>query len=710
VTSVGSPERPYSIGVDIGGTFTDCAVLDDAGAVVTGKAPTTPSDFSVGFFDAISACAGVMDLSLPALLAHASRLAHGTTTGLNALLDGRGAKVLLVTTAGHADAIRIMNSRGRALGASMAELLDWSISSQPDPILPKEQVLEVHERVDCLGNVVVEMTESEISKVVAAVRERQVQAVAVSLLWSFANRVHEDVLRRRLVSACPDVSVSCSYEVAPRLGHYPRTVTTIMNASLTPLMSDYAERITARARQLGFASEVLFVQNDGGLLPSGEAARFPVSTLRSGPVAGVVGTALVGSLQGEADIVTADMGGTTFDVSVIHGGHPGRSNETVIRRQMLHLRSVDVESIGAGGGSIAWVDERTGLLRVGPHSAGAVPGPICYGRGGTAVTVTDADLALGVLNPDRPFAGGSRLNREAAVEALGRLGQRLGLDPISCAAGIVEIVDSLMEDLVRRVTVQRGYDPRDFSLWIYGGAAGAHAGLFSRQLHVRRIVLPLGDTASVWSALGATLLQRRREFQKSVYMPPPWNLRQIGSELQQLETDAESYAAGWSFDTTGVQVRRSADMKYGLQVHEVEAPLPSGPVDDGWAKELTADFESAYERRFGAGTGFSGAGVTLTALRVVVESAAGARSVPAVVPERPVDEWRPAEMRRVFWRELDDWADTPILHGQSLRVDESIDGPAIVEYAHTTVVARPEQRLRMERFGNLILELARRSL
>jgi N-methylhydantoinase A len=692
----------YQVGVDIGGTFTDCAVLADDGRVVTGKSPTTPHDLSEGFLNAITAAAAELGVPTSDLMGHTHRISHGTTTGLNALVTHTGAKVVLVTTAGHAEAIRIMNGKGRILGATIAEMLDWSISSQPKPILPPELVIEAHERVDSQGNVVVPLVAAEIERIIAQVEASGASAVAISFLWSFANRGHEVRLRECLNRRFPDLHISCSFEVAPRIGAYPRAVATIMNAMLTPLMRDYVQRIVGRVSAAGFGGDVFFVQNEGGLIPAQSAASFPVGTLKSGPVAGLVGAAMAGMQVDDPNIVVADMGGTTFDIGVIEGSEPVRTDECVVQRQLVQLRSVDVVSVGAGGGSIAWIDGRTGTLRVGPQSAGARPGPICYGLGGTEVTVTDADLVLGILDPDRPLAGGLKLDYGAAYRGLERLGRSIGLDPVRSAAGVVEVVDSLMEDLVRQTTVQRGLDPRDFSLWVYGGAAGAHAGLFSRQLRVKRIVLPLGNTASAWSALGCTLLEQRREFYTSVYVVPPWNLALLKTELATLEDDATRYAGQVGLAPGNYRTRRLANMKYGLQVHEVEVELPAGDVGQAWATALIDRFEHLYEDRFGEGTGFSGASVILTALRVVVEAEGQPPTIQGATASGSAPQ--PDRSRKVFWREYDDWRETPVYLGASLVPGQILTGPAIVEYSHTTIVARPEQRLWLEPTGNVILD------
>ena len=691
------------IGVDIGGTFTDCTVVTGSGQAYSGKSPTTPQDLSIGFFESIASAAGALDLPLSELLQQTTRICHGTTTGLNALVTGAGARTLLLTSAGHADALSIMNNRGRTQGASVRETLDWSISSHPDPIVPRDLVIEVNERTDSFGAVVCPLRDEEVARVLDLVAEAKPEAIALCCLWSFANPEHEIRLRSALRDRFPEVPISCSFEVAPRIGLYPRMVTTVMNAMLVPLMTAYVARIEERAAANGFDGGIFFVQNEGGLVPASEAAAFPIMTLKSGPVAGVVGAGIVGSQLDDPDIIVADMGGTTFDVGVIRNGLPGRIDESVMRRQQLHLRSVDVDSVGAGGGSIAWVDERTKTLRVGPRSAGARPGPICYGNGGTEVTVTDADLVLGVLDDQRPLAGGLKLDRKAAEAGLARLGAKLGMDAVRCAAGIVEVVDSLMEDLIRRTTVQRGLDPREFSLWVYGGASGAHAGLFSRHLQMKRVVLPMGNVASVWSAAGCALLRQRREFSTSIYMPPAWDMDLLAGHFADLQARLERYAKQIGLEPGSFTVRRSATMKYGMQVHEIEVDGQPGMIDAAWGVALKDDFEATYEQVFGAGSGYSGTDVIITALRTVVE----VEQAPMVLTRQSAATNQASQptTRPVFWRELDDWRETAVWQGDELPTDVEIEGPGIVEYPHTTLVIRPDQKFFRDQQGNIILEL-----
>jgi N-methylhydantoinase A len=689
------------VGVDIGGTFTDAVVVAPDGSITTGKVSTTPEDFSIGFFGSVAAAAASMGLSEGELLGATAKLAHGTTVGINALVTGAVAKVALLATKGHGDSIRAMGGQGRILGASIEELLDYRLSSRADPVVPREQVFEINERIDRDGEVVVALSTDDLDKAIDHVESDGYEAVAISFLWSFLNPDHEQRAARRVEERCPDVFVSCSHEIAPRIGEYARTVSTVLNGQIGPLMRSYIHRIVDGARARGYRGEVLFGQAEGGLVPGEEAARFPIITLQSGPVAGVVGSAIVAGRMGFPNVVVTDMGGTTLDVSTVEAGRVGYREENEVVRQLAYLRKVDVESVGAGGGSIAWIHDDSRTLRVGPQSAGAVPGPICYGRGGREVTVTDADLVLGILNPDRPLAGGLRLDVDAAHQALTRLGARLGLGPQECAAGIVEIIDSRMEDLVRRVTVQRGHDPRAFALWAYGGASGAHAGLYGNGIGVKEVVFPLNNTASVWSAYGLALLDHARTFLANAFLHTPFDVGRLAGLLADLEAQAVVYAK--DHDMGEVELIRTALMKYPLQVYEVETDLPPGEVDEAWAAELLGNFHRTYEARFGPGTGYAEAGAALTALRVTVRSPAPPPPLRSAEPS--AERAAPDAEREVFWRELGGPARTPIYTGERLGPGAVVAGPAIAEYPNTTVAVRPGQSLREDRYGNLILSL-----
>jgi N-methylhydantoinase A len=691
----------YCIGVDIGGTFTDAVIVAPDGVISTGKASSTPHDFSVGFFRAIAAAAESVGIGERALLEATTKIAHGTTIGINALVTGTVSTAALLATKGHGDTIRTMAGQGRMMGASIEELLDYQASSKPPPVVPRRQVFEINERVDHMGNVVVAISDDDLHRAIDQFESIGIESVAISFLWSFVNPAHEQRAAAFVRERCPSLFVSCSHDVAPRIGEYGRATATTMNAQLGPLMVRYIDRITEGARARGYRGEVLFGQVEGGLVPAAIAKQFPIMTVQSGPVAGVVGSALAGAQMDFRNVVVADMGGTTLDVATIEDSRVAYREESELVRQLVYVRKVDVESIGAGGGSIAWINPTTNRLRVGPQSAGATPGPICYGRGGTEVTVTDADLVLGILNPTRPLADGLELDLDAARHGVAALGERLGLDELQCAAGIVEIIDTRMEDLIRRATVQRGHDPRSFVLWAFGGASGAHAGLFGRGIGVREVIFPLNNTASVWSAYGLALLPATRSFQANVFLRSPFDLDQLSATLAELEQRAVTYARDHQMGE--FELVRRADMKYPLQVYEVETELPPGSVDDAFATALLEAFHRTYDARFGPGSGYTEAGAVISAVRVTVRGVEP--SLPIVKAEYPSARPSADHERPVYWRELAGRITTPVYWGPQLAPWMRLQGPTIVEYPHTTIAVRPGQALHLDDFGNIVLTL-----
>lgn len=698
----------YSIGVDIGGTFTDCAVVAPDGAVTIGKVLTTPDDLSVGFFDSIGDAASKMGLGDRELLARTTRLAHGTTVGINALVTRSGAKVGLLATKGHGDAIRIMNNFGRVTGASIEEMLDYARSSAPEQFIEPEMTKEITERLDFSGEVVVKLDEAEVAEALDQLVAAGATALAICYLWSHVNPVHELRTKEIVQARAPELYVSCSCEVAPRIGEYPRTATTLMNVYIGPLMQKYVDRIVAGAKQRGYVGEVLFATSEGGLVDTGTVKTHPISTCQSGPVSGVLGCAALGPAMGFHNLISTDMGGTSLDASVIEEGRSLLTDEAVLERHQLHLRKVDVESIGAGGGSIAWFDEAARTIKVGPQSSGAVPGPACYGRGGTEPTVTDADLLLGILDADRGLAGGLKLDRDAAEKALARLGARVGLDAVHTAAGIVEIVDSRMEDLLRRISLQKGHDPRDFVVWAFGGAAGMHASLYSRGLGISRVVVPMNDLASVWSAYGIAISDLTRTFQAPLYLQSPFDPAPLSEAYDRLEAEATEYARQVAGPSARLELSRTAEIKYAMQWYSVEVDVPAGPVGQKTVDEMVDTFDRSYEKRYGRGSAYREAGVTLSNLRVTVrlpwsrpplrraEANGDGNGTTAAIAERPV-----------FWLELKKFLPTPVYEGKGLPPETILDGPAVVEYPDTTVAVRPGQQLSVDGFGNLVISMAK---
>ena len=428
----------YLVGIDIGGTFTDCAIVDRAGKLLTTKVPSTPADFSRGMMDALATGADKLGLGMDEFCRDIAFLSHGTTVGTNTIIQKRGARVGLITTRGHEDAIHIMRgSRGYG-GRDIRKVVHFPETSKPVPIVPKRLIRGVSERIDCFGEVVVELNEAEAEAAIRGLVAEGVQAIAVCFLWSFRNPRHESRVRELVQRIAPEVYVTCSIDIAPKWGEYERVTATALNAYLGPVMAGYLQKIDSSLKGLGYAHGLQIAQCGGGTVPVERAGEAPLLTLDSGPVAGVTASMFLGAAMGEPHIITTDMGGTSFDVSIIYDGKPAYSFISNTDQYEYFLPKVDLQAIGAGGGSLVRVNPEARTMSVGPDSAGAFPGPVCYGRGGTVPTVTDAQLVLGYLDPDN-FAGGRmRLDKEAALESLKNISSQIGMTPEECAGHTCE--------------------------------------------------------------------------------------------------------------------------------------------------------------------------------------------------------------------------------------------------------------------------------
>ena len=696
----------YIVGVDIGGTFTDCAVFDsDTGSFTTAKAPTTPRDPAQGFFDAIQVAAQAANLSLEEYLARTSILVNGTTVGTNAIVTRRGAKVGLLATKGHGEAILIMRGGGRTKGLSVDELLYVPGTRKPPRIVPRDFIEEVTERIDFRGDVVVELDEKAAETSIRRLVDKGAEALAVCLLWSFANSVHEQALKRIAQRVAPGLFVSCSYEVSPAIGEYARTVATVMNAYIGPIMKQYVDEIAGRARGLGLSSGVLFAQCVGGCVPAAEAAGVPLYTVDSGPVSGVAASSVLGPKMGYPNIITTDMGGTTFDVGIVAKGTALTRNQTVLEQYELSLPMVDVVSIGAGGGSIAFIDPGSGMMRVGPRSAGADPGPMCYGRGGSEPTVTDANVVLGIINPDYFLGGQQRLDASVSREGIGKLSAQLGMSLEKTAAGICRIVDTRMAGEIRRLTLFRGYDPREFVVFAFGGGGPTHAGMYATELGVKQVIVPLRNTAAAWSALGAFAGGVVHLYEANEYLREPVDHRVLNRVFRGLEDKARRQLSDEGFTPEQTVFERTIGMRYGAQVSYLEIPAAREDMDEGRVDQLLKDFESFYAQRYGEGAGYREAGIEVLKQRV---RAVGL--LPSIELTRQKKTRKPAQsalkgQRVVYWGEIERFENTPIYNGDQLMPGHKVSGPAIIELAYTTVPVRPDQSASIDNYGNLALKV-----
>jgi N-methylhydantoinase A len=697
---------PYICGVDIGGTFTDCVVIDETGEVTISKTPSTPPDFAEGFFESLRLAAESIGFSLKELMADTQMLSHGTTVATNAVVEQRGSKVGLITTAGHGDAILIMRSYGRVAGLPPADLLRFSATSKPEPIVPRSLIREVNERVDSRGQVVMELDEEGAREAIAQLVAAGVEGIAISLLWSFKNQAHELRLRELVEEIAPEMFTTCSSELAPLLGEYERTVATVMNNYVGPVTSSYIDEIERRTAEEALSGPFLLMQCNGGLTAAETAKRSAVLLLQSGPSGGIVGSQFLGDLMGYDNIIATDMGGTTFDVGLVHDGLPARTSTTIVNQYEFFVPTIDVKSIGAGGGSIAWFDEVRGALSVGPRSAGAQPGPVCYGRGGTEPTVTDADVVLGYIDPEYFLAGRSTLDAEGAWEAVSKLGEKLGLDAYETAAGINQIVDHNMADLIRRETIEKGLDPRDFVVFTYGGAGASHSGVYASELGVSTVVVPLTDTASVWSALGVASSDVIHIHERNETLAAPFDRERLIGTQEALRAETLAEFAGEGFSDEQVRLRWTADLRHRLQVHVVEVPFPAGEFSDADLEALIGEFTRRYEELYGQGTAYTAAGIELVTLRCTGSATVRKPTLSKreLGSEEPSEEARVAP-REIYWPELGGKQETPIYRGEHLVPGNVIEGPAVIEPTVTTIVVRPGQLARMDEFGNIIVTL-----
>ena len=687
---------PYMIGVDIGGTFTDCVVMDAQGHIVTGKSPTTPDDRSRGFFDSIERTADELGVDLGALLENCSRLVHGTTTGTNAIVERRGARVGLLATRGHDDAIFVMKGTGRTAGLSSEQALDVPETGKPAPLIPTQLIRPITERVDVDGDVIVPLVEDEVRGAVQDLVGSGVEALTISFLWSTINPAHERRAREIALEVAPDLFVSCGSDLSAKVGEYERTITAVMNSYIGPLMVEYVDRIQQGAAKRGFAGAVQFAQCAGGAITSGEARRAPIRTVQSGPVAGTIATQAMAGVAGLSDVMAVDMGGTTFDVSVIHDGRPLQRDVSIFERYAMALPMLDIESVGAGGGSIAWVDDQ-GRLNVGPQSAGARPGPACYGFGGTEPTVTDADLVLGLIDPDKYLGGRMKLDAGLAHEAVGRLADRLGLGVTETAAGISTVVDAKMADLVRRMSLLRGLDPRRFACAAFGGGGPLHSPAVVAQAGIRTLIVPLPRAASVWSAFGAATSDVAHIFQRWTQLHLPASGGDVEAIFRELEERARMTLDSQGVPIDNVSLVRSVRMRYSMQIHDVEVPVSADTIDDAAVEALDTAFERIHDELFGKGSGFRAGGVDFTAFQV---RATAHTTKPSLAGD--AQDHHTESSRAIYWPELRETVETATFDAVP---GDAVRGPALIELPDTVIVIRPGQSGRPDAHGNYIVAL-----
>lgn len=678
----------FRIGIDVGGTFTDIVCVAANGLTTLAKATSTPSDQSEGVVNGLAVLAERLGLALPELLARTDRIVHGTTVATNALLERKGAKVAMLTTEGHRDVIEMREGL-------KPERYDLRMPPAP-ALVPRRLRLPVAERLRPDGTVEVQLDRSSLSSAIAVLKAEKVEAVAICFLHSWRDDAHERAAAEAVRAALPDVFVTTSAEVLPQIKEFERFSTACVNAYVGPIVSRYLARLRGRLADAGYKGSIFVILSHGGVAPVEEAARLATGTALSGPAGGVAaGVAL--ALRGVGqDLITFDVGGTSTDIALVLEGEAALGRGRTVGGERIALESLDIVTLGAGGGSIGHVGAG-GTLQVGPRSAGAVPGPVAYGLGGTEPTVTDANLVLGYLDKDNFLGGARKLDPDGALAAFGRLGDQVGLPAMAAAEGVHRLANVRMADGIRIATVRRGVDPRHLTLLAFGGAAGLHASAVARELGMQRVAVPIFAAGlSAWGMLHTDLrYEMARSELASGGVPEDAALRTIWAGL---EAEGRARVASWFGGK--VETRRAADMRYGEQVFEITVPLEAVEWDaTGLRDRVTDAFHARHETLFT---------YALIEEEVVLVNArlAVIGRLPPMQPPEAVAGGIPAASfatRRAQIEGVEQ--ELPVFDFTALAAGQEIAGPAIVESDTTTVLLLPGDTARMDGHGWLAMAL-----
>jgi N-methylhydantoinase A len=679
----------WRIGVDSGGTFTDvCLFNEDDDQVHIWKVSSTPDDPSRAIAQGISE--GLERVGARA--ADVAYLGHGTTVGTNALIQHRGVTTGLITSDGFRDLLEIGRQKRPDL---------YDLQADKEPVLVARDLrMEVPERVHHDGRVETALDEQAVREAARALRDGGAKAVAICFLYSFIRPEHEEAARAIVEQEFPEAFVSTSHEVAPEFREYERMSTVVVNAYLGPVMQGYIERLAARVAELGLKVAPRLTQSNGGVIGFEQAARLPTRTVLSGPSTGVVAAQALAKQTGIFDLITFDVGGTSSDVALLKDGMCKLVGEADVHGYPIKAPMLDIHTVGAGGGSIAAVDSG-GLLKVGPRSAGAFPGPVCYGKGNEEPTVTDANVVLQTLNPTHLLGGRMEIDQGLAKAAIGKIAEQLGMNVMATAQGIISVVIANMARAIRVISVQRGHDPRDYTLVAFGGAGPLHAARLARELEMRRILVPL--TPGIMCATGLLQTDLRADFAStSLTILSEDSIGTLGEAFGALEARAEEWFAAEAIPAADRVVERSVDVRYAGQNYEVSVAVPEGPIDAVAIAAVRARFEEEHRRLYGfiahedpiqlvtyrvGATGL----VAKAAFRAFPDGGADASA--AKIGEREV--WMP---------EAGGFVACPIYDRAKLNPGNRITGPAIVEQMDTTTIVLPDMLVTVEPHRNLILE------
>ncbi|MCZ7608347.1 MAG: hydantoinase/oxoprolinase family protein [Planctomycetota bacterium] len=684
----------YRIGIDVGGTFTDFFMWSHEEGVTTAKTLSTPDDPSIGLLEGLNQLAAGRGLELRDFLARVNTIVHGTTVTTNATLTRNGAKTGLLTTAGVRDALEMRR------GIREEQYNNRFLNAVP--LVPRRRRLAVRGRLDYAGRELEPLNTEDVRAAVAAFARDGVEAVAICFMNAFANPAHEQQAAAIVREALPGAYLSVSTEVLPTIRFYNRVSTTVLNSYVGPILNRYLESLTARLSQAGFNGVLLIMQSNGGVALPEVMRRRPSATLLSGPAGGPSAAVAYTRPHGDEDCILVDMGGTSFDASLVRGGSAAMTHECDLDRLRVAVPMLDIVTIGAGGGSIGWIDEG-GLLRMGPQSAGAKPGPACYGRSGELPTCTDANVVLGYLDPES-FAGGSlRLRPEPAAEAIRRhVAEPLSLSVEDAAVGMYRVINTNMAHGVREITVKRGLDPREFPLVVAGGAGALHGCMIAAELEMPRLVVP--PTASVLCATGMLMCDLRHDYVRTcvsrLHELDPARLRGLAREMME-EGAAELGREGVSPERMSHQL--VLDLRYLKQYHEVAVAVPLQAVEAGDYAAIGDLFHGEHNRLYGYDLSAEGTGIELINVRLVSRGCVERPTPPQVAPADQPLEKALKGTRRAWVPERRSFANLPVYDAGRLAAGHAIEGPALIERADTTIVVTEGFRALIDHHGSCLL-------
>ncbi|HUA03966.1 MAG TPA: hydantoinase/oxoprolinase family protein [Solirubrobacteraceae bacterium] len=688
------------LGIDIGGTFTDLTLANGDGAVTRWKVPSTPPDFGAGVINGIDLVASDMGMDRRSLLASLEELAHGTTVTTNLILTRTGERVGILTTRGFADLYELARQyRGHEQ--------DPAKVSHPVPLVPRADVEEVFERTDFRGRELLPLDRIGLKYSIRALLAKGIRSFAVCFLWSFRDPSHELAARQEILDICPEAFVALSHEACPLIGEYERLSTTVITAYAGPALRRYASALESELRDYGFDGTLLLMKSDGGLGSVDGAVQAAGQTIYSGPVAGVIGARAMARDLGEPNLITFDMGGTSTDVGLVHEGRLGKTALQFLDRQALAIPMIDVTTVGAGGGSVGWRGPE-GSLRVGPQSTGADPGPACYGRNGELATVTDANLVLGLIDPEFFLGGGMRLDRDAAEHALGALADELGLSIQELAIGMFRVANSVMADAIRLRTVFAGLDPRSFTLVSFGGAGGLHAACIAEELGVERVLVP--SLASVFSAAGLITTDVVYTFVRSASDTveagdglSPERLTELNKAFRELDAEAQNALDVLNVPADRRELIHEVGLSYRRQILDFDVEVPAGVLAPGDVAKAVRAFDDRYASIYGVGAaapenGYDLKGFRVTGIGRLRRAFAGGTDEVVASSAQPV-----GARTALPGPDVDELEELDLYRGDQLPPGASLAGPAIVEYADTTLLVPRGWGATVDGYNNLLL-------